>query len=126
MHGHRCVAITGRGTAAEALVEILSAEVVEEESVGGLELAVVEEHAYTRPRLETVHSDLGAGQPLGTAVGAVTTEATRASFRDRQNAVALGQRTGAALAGTINEPGLLRRSAHAARTKREHSVAAFG
>ena len=78
MQGHRRVAIAGGGAAAEALVEILPAEIVDEESVGGLELAVLEEDAYTRPRLETVHGDLGTRQPLGTAIGAVTPTLKRA------------------------------------------------
>src|SRR5262249_40541853 len=54
MYGHRRVAISGGEAAAEALVEVLPAEIVDEESVGGLELAVFERVPDFRPSTEVV------------------------------------------------------------------------
>jgi hypothetical protein len=61
MQGHRRVAIAACWSTAKALVKILPAEIVDEESVGGLELAVLEEDAHTRPRLQAVDGNPGTG-----------------------------------------------------------------
>jgi hypothetical protein len=61
MYVHRRVTVAGRGSPAKALVKILPAEIVDEESVGGLELAVLEEDAHTRPRLQAVDGNPGTG-----------------------------------------------------------------
>src|SRR5262249_34667486 len=71
MHYYRRVAVACCRSAAEALVEIAPAEVVNEVAVGGRDLTVLEQHVHAGAGSQAVNSDLRAGQPLRTAIRAV-------------------------------------------------------
>jgi hypothetical protein len=104
VHRHRRIAIAGGRSTAKALVEVLTAEIVDEESVGGLDLAVLEEDTHARPRLQAVDGDPGARQPLGTAIGAVTPDFKLITARADDGRPSPTAPGGAASVGRLQRP----------------------
>ncbi len=68
MQRYRRVAVTAAG--AKPLIQVLTTKVVDEHSVARGQLAILEQHADLRIRLEPGNSDVGSGQRL--SIGAQT------------------------------------------------------